>query len=121
MFLTKLCYLISKAVPQNLLAILIDQRVVEGGLQVPFFGRLAYTTALPALLALRYSIPVHPVHCWREGEKVKVQIDSAMDFADLTARTEHFIEATLRMNAKVEDWVRKRPQDWLWIHNRWKM
>jgi len=105
----------------NLLAVLIDHRVTEGGLQVPFFGRAASTTSLPALLALRYSIPVHPVHCWREGEKVKIHIAPAMDFSDLTQSQEDIFEATLRMNAIVEDWVRERPECWLWIHNRWKM
>lgn len=105
----------------NLLAVLIDHRVSEGGLQVPFFGRPALTTALPAILALRYQIPVHPVRAWREGERIKVRIEPAMDFSALGAGETDIAEATLRMSRVVERWVRERPEAWLWIHNRWKI
>lgn len=104
----------------KVLGILIDHRVVEGGLKIPFFGRPAYTSSLPALLALRYEAPIHPVHCWREGEKVKIHVAAAMDFSGLETREEDLAEATLRMNRVVEGWVRERPAAWLWIHNRWK-
>jgi hypothetical protein len=46
----------------GVLGLLFDQRITEGGLSVPFFGRPARTTGLPALLALRVGCPVHPVH-----------------------------------------------------------
>ena len=105
----------------RLLAILIDHRVTEGGLMVPFFGRPASTTSLPAILALRYSIPVHMVRCWRQNAKVKIHIDPAIDFSDLSQNEEGILEATKRMSAVVEGWVRERPKDWLWIHNRWKV
>lgn len=104
----------------NLLAILIDHRVTEGSLQIPFLGRLASTTSLPGILALRYSIPVHPVHCWRQGSKIKIQISPAMDFSDLAQSEEGIFEAACRMNKVVEDWIKERPEAWLWIHNRWK-
>jgi KDO2-lipid IV(A) lauroyltransferase len=104
----------------NLLGILIDHRVTEGGLKIDFFGRPAFTTALPAILALRYGVPVHPVHSWREKDKVKVHIAPAMDFSDLKSRDESITEAVSRMNKVVESWVRERPEAWLWIHNRWK-
>ncbi len=105
----------------NLLAILIDHRVAEGGLQVPFFGRPALTTGLPAFLALRYQIPVHMVRAWREGETVRVRVEPAMDFAGLSASEADIAEATSRMTQVVECWVRERPEAWLWIHNRWKI
>lgn len=105
----------------NQLAVLIDHRVTEGGLQVPFFGRPASTTSLPGILALRYKIPVHLFRCWREGNKVRFQIYPAMDFSDLPQNEAGIEQATLRMSRVVEEWVRERPQDWLWIHNRWKM
>ncbi|OGR80118.1 MAG: hypothetical protein A3I11_04850 [Elusimicrobia bacterium RIFCSPLOWO2_02_FULL_39_32] len=104
----------------NLLAILIDHRVKEGGLQIPFFGRLASTTSLPAILSLRYAIPVHLVRSWKEKSKIKIHISPAMDFSDLSQSEADIFEATCRMNKVVEDWIREQPQRWLWIHNRWK-
>ncbi len=105
----------------NLLAVLIDHRVTEGGLKIPFFGRPAATTSMPAILALRYGIPVHMVHSWREGDRVKIHIAPPLDLSDLTASEADIAQATRRMNAVVEAWVRERPEAWLWIHNRWKM
>lgn len=105
----------------NILALLIDHRVTEGDLQVMFFGRPASTTSLPGILALRYLIPIHPMRCWREGDKVRIQVSPAMNFADLAHSEAGIAQATLRMSDVVEGWVRERPQEWLWIHNRWKM
>ncbi len=105
----------------GLLAVLIDHRVTAGGLAIPFFGKPAYTTSLPAILALRYDIPIHPAYCIRDGKKFKVQIDPAMDFSDLKPTEEGIQEATLRMNKVVEGWIRQHPQAWLWIHDRWKV
>lgn len=105
----------------NLLAVLVDHRVNEGGLQTPFLGRPALTTSLPAVLALRYRIPVHPVHCWRENGKVIIHADPAMSFQDLPPTEIHLAEATTRINQVVEQWILKRPEAWLWIHNRWKI
>ncbi len=105
----------------KLLALLIDHRVTEGSLKIPFFGRPASTTALPAILALRYGVPVHMVHSWRENGRVKIHVSPALDFSGLKATESDIAEATLRMNAVVENWIRERPSAWLWIHNRWKI
>lgn len=104
----------------KLLAILVDHRIPDG-ISVPFFGRPALTTPLHAVLGLRYGVPVHPVHCWREGGRVKVHIAPAMDFTGLSPTESGIAEATLRMNSVVESWIRERPEAWLWIHNRWKV
>ncbi|MGQ0644614.1 MAG: lysophospholipid acyltransferase family protein [Elusimicrobiota bacterium] len=104
----------------NVLGLLIDQRITDGGLRTPFFGRPAHTTGLPALLALRQNVPVHPVHVWREDGRLRLRVDPAMDFSGLSAKESDIAEATARMNAVVESWVRENPPLWLWIHDRWK-
>lgn len=105
----------------NAVAVLIDHRVAEGSLNVPFLGRPAATTALPALLALKYNVPVHPARCWRENGKVFIRVEPAMDFSDLGKAESDIAEATLRMTRVVETWIRERPEAWMWIHNRWKI
>lgn len=107
----------------NILVVLIDHRITEGNLQIPFFGKPANTTALPAILALRYLVPVHSAVGFRENEKIHIQFSPALEFSDLkqTERERGIYEATLRMNAVIEDWIRKSPEMWLWIHNRWKI
>ncbi|MBI3012740.1 MAG: lysophospholipid acyltransferase family protein [Elusimicrobia bacterium] len=104
----------------NVTTMLIDHRVMEGGLRVPFFGRPAYTSSLPAVLALRYSIPVHCARCWKDGDTIRLQFERKMDFSGLEQSQEGVAEATQRMNRVIEGWIRERPELWLWIHNRWK-
>lgn len=105
----------------NVLGLLIDQRITDGGVTVPFLGRPAYTTTMLALLALRLGSPVHAVHCTREGERVRVRVDPAMDLSKYQPAEADIIRATAEMTAVMESWVRERPPLWLWIHDRWKM
>ncbi len=104
----------------GVLGLLIDQRITDGGVRVPFFGRPAHTTTMPALLALRMGAPVHPVHARREGGRLKVRVEPAMDLSALRPQEADIVEATARMTAVVEGWVRAEPPLWLWIHDRWK-
>jgi len=104
----------------KMVGILIDHRVAEGGLQIPFLGKPAHTTSLPAILALRLQIPVHFIRAWREAGKIKVEILPAMDFTGVPNSPEGIDKATRRMSRVFEDWVREKPENWLWIHNRWK-
>jgi len=103
------------------LAVMIDHRVAEGGLNIPLFGRPAATTTLPALLALRYDVPVHTLQMQREGESLRIVLSPEISFTDLAGRPDAILEATARMNRMLESWVREKPHEWLWIHNRWKM
>lgn len=104
----------------NTVGMLIDQRITDGGARVPFFNRPAYTTTLPALLALRIGSPIHTVYCWREGKRLKIRISPPMDVAGLAANEEGILKVTAHLNLEVESWVRERPPLWLWIHDRWK-
>ncbi len=99
---------------------LIDQRITDGGAQVPFFNRPAYTTTLPAILALRLGAPIHPVHSRRVGNRLKILIDPAVDVSGLSANEEGILALTAKLNLVVESWVRAYPPAWLWIHDRWK-
>lgn len=104
----------------KVLGLLFDQRITDGALAVPFFGRPALTTGLPALLALRLGCAVHPMRSWREGKKIRVDVEPAMEIPAGGPTPENMFELTRRMTERVEAWVRAAPDQWLWIHNRWK-
>jgi KDO2-lipid IV(A) lauroyltransferase len=104
----------------GVVGLLIDQRITDGGLQVPFFGRPAHTTGLGAILALRRGSPVLPVHSWREGGRLHVRVDPPLDVSGLEPDSAGVQELTERMTRCVEAWTRERPGHWLWIHDRWK-
>lgn len=105
----------------NTLGLLFDQRITDGGVTVPFLGRPAYTTTLPALLALRVGAPVLPVHCWRDDRGLHMHVDKPLDTSGYRPVEEDVVRLTARMTEVVEEWIRRRPAAWLWIHNRWKM
>jgi Kdo2-lipid IVA lauroyltransferase/acyltransferase len=99
------------------LGVLIDQRITAGGTRVPFFGRLAHTTTMPALLAHRTGSAVHGISSRREGESLIMTVHPAFDLDRFQGDA---VAATAAMTADVESWVRRAPSNWLWIHNRWK-
>lgn len=102
------------------LGILFDQRITEGGSSLPFFGRPARTTTLPALLALRLGCPVLPIHTFRDNGRLVVECEPPMDIPPLSPTPENLARVMGQMTAVVEQWIRQRPDQWLWIHNRWK-
>lgn len=98
----------------HLVVFVIDQRNARG-VAVPFFGRLALTAPSVAVAAKRSSLPVHFLEVWREGTGKHHAVFS--EPLPVTGRTEDDIAAfTLR----VEEAVRRRPHNWLWLHDRWK-
>jgi heptosyltransferase II len=96
--------------------ILMDQHAGDGGLWTPFFGRLASTTPLPALLARRthaaligFAVHTDGFARWR-----------AIAGPPIEGTGESIEKLTARGNDIVEKQVRRAPEDWFWVHNRWK-
>ncbi len=104
----------------EVIGLLFDQRITAGGLQVPFFGRPAHTTGLPAILALRLGCPVVPLRSWREKGRLTVEMEPPLPIEPGPSTPERVNAVTRQMTAVLERWVRERPTQWLWIHNRWK-
>ena len=96
--------------------ILIDQHAGDKGIWVPFFGRLASTTPLPAILAKKTGAELLPaamvtigVAQWR------------LELCDFIPQQGASIEEiTYRANLALESLITKRPSDWFWVHQRWK-
>jgi len=97
--------------------ILMDQHAGDGGLWTPFFGRLASTTPLPALLARRthaalmgFAVHTDGFARWR-AVVTGTPIDGAGESIE---------QLTRRGNEILEKQIRRAPEDWFWVHNRWK-
>lgn len=105
-------------------AILVDQNVLaREAVFVPFFGRLAATTPALALLQLKTDAAVVPVFTWPEGGgRYCLEFETpilAEEFAGLP-REEAVRAATARYMAVTEAAVRRDPEVWLWMHDRWR-
>lgn len=88
------------------------------GIEVDFFGVKVGTLAAVGLLAERTGAAVLPVKTFRdENGVVQVVIEPALDFSNTSNNQEATTQALAK---KVEDWVRQYPEQWLWIHRRFK-
>ncbi|MBM4295060.1 MAG: hypothetical protein FJ126_09205 [Deltaproteobacteria bacterium] len=103
-------------------AIVIDQNTAsEAGLLVDFFGKPARTTPVAALLARHRDIPVLPVLSRRlaDGRHLLVILPPIPMAKTLDPQAD--IKHHLELQSKViEAWVRACPEQWLWLHRRWK-
>jgi Kdo2-lipid IVA lauroyltransferase/acyltransferase len=107
----------------QVVALMIDQHMPAGrGIPVPFFGRPASTTHAPALLAMTTGAPVLPVLVERlPGGKHRVVVDPPIVFEKTKDREADVRLLTERLNRWLEERIRARPDQWLWIHRRWKL
>ena len=97
-------------------ALMIDQRVSQGVFS-KLFNHEALTTTIPAQLVKKYNIPVVPVYIERtKNLNFKIKINEPVEFSKND--TIQFI--TDRLNQILEIMIMKKPEQWIWSHNRWK-
>ncbi|MFQ5664293.1 MAG: lysophospholipid acyltransferase family protein [Terriglobia bacterium] len=103
--------------------ILIDQNVLngDGNVFVDFFGVPASTTAGLARIALRTDAAVVPVFVlWDEPlGKYLLRFDPPLELVRTGDPERDVVENTARFTRVIEDYVRRYPTQWLWIHRRW--
>ena len=100
-------------------ALLVDQKL-NTGIPVPFFGRDAMTAPAVATFALRYDCPVRPVRVERlAGTSFRVTVYPKLAMPVEGTREERIRAITVAINRTLEDWIRERPEQWLWLHRRW--
>ena len=100
--------------------ILADQRVhPREGIELPFFGRPATTSTLAARLALRRGTPAVPIFCYPEP-RGRFRIVVRPPIRPRGSGAEAIAELTARYVAATEEEIRRRPELWLWMHDRWR-
>ncbi len=106
--------------PSILLGLLADQHAGDGGLRLPVFGREASVSAAPAVMAKRYGCRLFPSACFRTGlGQWKLVLGEEIPLRENGKRRN--TEAITRdIIAAQEDYIRRDPANWFWVHNRWK-
>lgn len=97
------------------LGMLIDQDTKVEGVYVDFFGRAAWTPVGAAELALRFDAVVLPTFI----ERLPDGGHSARIHAELALPTDP-VAATALMTATIEAQIRRHPEQWVWLHRRWR-
>jgi len=95
---------------------------IEESVFVEFFGVSASTTSGLARLALRTDAAVVPGFLsWDEGRrKYRLRFEPAVELVRTANEEADVVENTQRFTRAIEDFVRAHPDQWLWVHRRWK-
>jgi len=106
----------------ELVALLVDQNVDwYDGVFVPFFRDIACTNKALAVLALRTGAPVIPLHNFRRPDgKYQVVIEPELELIRTGDTTSDIEENTALFNRVIEGYIRRYPEQWFWVHQRWK-
>ena len=105
------------------LGILVDLNTLDReGIFVDFFDVPASTTFMVAKLALRTGAAVLPVFApWdQERDRFVLKVDPPLSIERTGNEEEDVRRLTQQYTRIVEDYVRRYPDQWLWIHRRWK-
>jgi KDO2-lipid IV(A) lauroyltransferase len=114
--------------PRELLSRLRKGRIITLGVDqncndlfVPFFGMPAGTPTGPAVIALRTGAKLLPAFCVREPDDSYRIIFGEPIIPEPTGdRDVDVARVTAQASAALERVVRRYPEQWLWLHNRWK-
>ena len=101
--------------------ILLNDVSGESRLRVPFMG--VDSTNMPghALMAMLSGCAVVPLCIFRDAPfEHELEIFEPLEFPDIKNHEERLNLITLEMNKAVEKFIRMRPSQWFWLHNRWK-
>ena len=102
------------------LGMLIDQHFTRG-VVVPFFGRPALTNPIMGKFAKRFECPVHGVRVIRlPNHRFRLELTPPLDLPRDASGEIDVQGAMAMMTAVVEGWVREYPEQWLWMHRRWR-
>lgn len=102
------------------IGMLVDQHFGRG-VDVMFFGRMVKANPLLARLVRRVDCPIHGVRVVRlPNRRFRVDLTERIEPAR-DASGEVDIQGTMqRVTSVVEGWVREHPEQWLWLHRRWR-
>jgi KDO2-lipid IV(A) lauroyltransferase len=105
----------------QMVGILPDQDIdsVEG-VFVNFFNRRAYTPAGPVLLSMVSGAPIIPIFCIRQNGKHKFIVEEPIKLEITGDKEKDILINTQKWSDVTERYIRKYPEQWVWMHRRWK-
>ena len=95
---------------------LIDQNIRAESAKVPFFGHPALTPIGPAKLAIRTGAMIALAFIERRNGRQQIRWTGPFE----TSRDDDPIALTARITAAIEDQIRRAPEQWVWMHDRWR-
>ncbi len=104
------------------IGMLPDQSTMKG-ISIEFFGRPATTTPVPAILAINYKRPVVVIACCRKKslESYEGFVSDPIYPGEYSSEKEEIFRISREITRNMEEIIKRYPDQYLWIHNRWKV
>jgi KDO2-lipid IV(A) lauroyltransferase len=101
--------------------VLVDQDTSVDGVFAHFLGRPAYSPSGPLRIALRYDIPTFVMFTARQPDNThRVIISDRLVFEKSGDSDADLVRAVTRANAILSDAILAYPEQWVWMHRRWR-
>lgn len=102
------------------IGVLIDQRI-EGGQVIPFFNRPSLSNPLVGIMARVFNCPVYGGYAVRLPDgRFRAVMTPALDLPRDERGRIDAEGANIVVHNMVEQWIRQYPEQWLWLHDRWR-
>ena len=111
-----------KALSENAVVVILpDQAVLpREGVLAPFIGRNAWTTPAPAKMALRLGSTIVFAFCIPDATGHRLEFEETIFVDQLSEEERDPVALTKRINDVISRRIERRPELWLWMHDRWK-
>ncbi|HZE99789.1 MAG TPA: lysophospholipid acyltransferase family protein [Planctomycetota bacterium] len=104
----------------EILIVQVDQNAKSAGVLTDFFGRPCSTHRSPAILSLKYGTPIIVANIYRENGLHHCDLGDPIDPARHRDHADPVKSMTQAYTAEFEQAVRAHPDQWFWVHERWK-
>ena len=109
-----------KVLKQSGFIMMLADEYKSNGVKVDFFGRPTYMAAGPAVISLRTGATLLPMFIARESKsRYKIIFDKPIEYNPTGDREKDVLVLTQKRTNLLEKYVRKYPDQWLWLHSRW--
>ncbi|MBU0991475.1 MAG: lysophospholipid acyltransferase family protein [Proteobacteria bacterium] len=118
----KSLFAILRLLKQNkIIGMIFDQHMGGNkGVNVNFFNRPASTMKAVAMIAVKTGTPVVPVFNWREDGIHYLTSGPEIPLVTGSTKDETVLFSTQKFNDVIEAFIRQHPEQWIWVHKRWK-
>lgn len=105
----------------SMTGLLVDQSTRKNGVPVTFFGEPCWATVGPVMVAMRTRTPVFPASMTRDaGGFYTLEFFPPITIERTGNIHQDLIVGSQQCQDAIEGFVRKNPEQWMWIHDRWK-
>ena len=102
------------------IALMIDQRLSEGK-KLPFFDHEAFTTTMPAQMALKFNLDIVPIYIARtDDDNFQMEVYEPIKISKKEDIELDKLNISIKLNKVLEEMISRDPGQWIWTHNRWK-